>query len=348
MANVQKYGTTSDGQDVYLITLTNDRGMFVRLISYGSTLTECWVPDRNGRLENVLLGLQDIAAYEKSTAYFGSTIGPFANRLKGGHFELNGERYQTEPNEGENTLHGGRDGFSFRNWSIVEVDRMKVKLRLVNEDGISGFPGKLTVYVTFKLDYDNSLRIDYFAYVEHKPTVINLTTHPYFNLSGHRKESATSHALRINAQKYLPVDQDLIPLGWLEDVDGTPFDFRKPTVIETQLRTPHSQWPLTGGLDHCYVLDQPTLGVIAAHLHDPSSGRSLTIETTEPGLQVYTGNHLDNESVSPDGQPYEPGDGIALETQHFPDSPNRPEFPSTALSEGEQYLSSTIFRFQIL
>lgn len=345
MSDVKKTGLRVRGDDIHLITLGNDNGVTVRLIDLGGTLTELYVPDEAGRTANVLLGFGDLADYARPGPYFGNLIGRFANRISGGRFALDGKNYTVPPNEGRNASHGGPDGFSFRRWAILEADRTSLRLGLVSPDGDSGFPGKLSVEVTYSLGADNSLRVDYFAVTELEASVVNLTVHPYFNLAGEASGSALNHVLTLAASRYLPTDAELIPLGNLEDVAGTPFDLRTPTEIASRINNPHPQLVLAGGFDHCFVLDEPGIGKASLHLCDPASGRVLEIETSEPGLQFYSGNELSGSLTGTSGRPYRFGDGLAFETQHFPDSPNRPAFPSTRLAPGEEFHSTTIFRF---
>lgn len=328
-----------------MISLRNDNGMVLRLIDLGGTLTELHVPDITGRTANVLLGFSDLANYARPGPYFGSLIGRFANRISGGRFKIDGESFIVPANEGNNAAHGGPDGFSFRIWDIIYLDRASVQLRLVSPDGDSGFPGELTVDVTYTLTSDNCLRIDYLARVQRRRTVLNLTIHPYFNLAGEATGTALNHVLMIAATRYLPTDAELIPLGVAEAVSGTPFDFRTPSDIASHVSIAHPQLALAGGLDHCYVLDCPQIGVPSLRLVDPLSGRKLSIETTEPAIQLYSGNEFDGTLTGTSGRRYQVGDGIALETQHYPDSPNRPSFPSTLLAPGEDFRSTTVFRF---
>lgn len=345
MTEIERSGVIVRGHDIQIITLRNDNDVMVRLIDLGGTLTELHVPDRSGHNENVLLGFRNLADYAKPGPYFGSLVGRFANRIAGGRFELDGESFIVPANEGRNAAHGGPDGFSFRLWEIVNADRTSVRLRLISPDGDSGFPGELTVEVTYTFTSDDCLRVDYFAFTEKRPTILNLTVHPYFNLAGEASGSALNHVMTLAANHYLPTDAELIPLGIIEDVTGTPFDFRSPADIASRVAAAHPQLRLAGGFDHCYVLDRPQLGEPSLVLLDPSSGRTLSIETTEPGLQFYSGNEFDGTLTGTSGRAYRFGDGLAFETQHYPDSPNRPEFPSTRLSPGEEFRSTTVFRF---
>ncbi|MCF3946473.1 galactose mutarotase [Acidiphilium sp. AL] len=365
------YGETSAGALVRQYTLRNASGMVVRFLDYGGTLTEISVPDRAGSFANVALGCRNIADYETRSPYFGALVGRYANRIAGARFILDGEPCHLAANNGPNTLHGGMAGgvvqgsgdpkdrgkrneggatpnFSHRIWDVVSAGPNAATLRLVSADGDNGFPGTLTLEVTYTLDEANALRIDYAARVEGRATVLNPTSHCYFNLAGNGAGSALDHVATIYAGRYLPTDAGQIPTGAIEKVDGTPMDFRAGKRIGADIRAGFEQLALAGGYDHCYVLDKPegALG-LAARAHDPVSGRTLAIETTEPGVQFYTGNKLDGTIIGSGGALYRQGDGFAFETQHFPDSPNQPQFPSTRLDPGVEFRSTTIWRFGV-
>lgn len=348
-ADIARWGTTHAGRQVHRITLRNATGMEVALLDYGGIVAEILAPDRRGRLGNIVLGCASLAEYETLSPYFGALVGRYANRIADARFELDGETFSLPANDGPNTLHGGQTeagtpDFSHRVWDIVSVLGNAVTLRLESPDGENGFPGDLTVYAAYTLGDDNALRLAFTARVAGRPTVLNLTSHGYFNLAG--SGSALDHRLWIGASRYLPAGPGLIPTGAIEPVAGTPMDFRTPAPAGARIGTADPQLRDAGGYDHCYVLDKPedALGP-AALLHDPVSGRTLAIETTEPGLQLYTGNNLGPAIPGHGGAPCRPGAGIALETQHFPDSPNRPDFPSTRLDPGEAFRSTTIWRF---
>ncbi len=316
------FGTLPDGTPVHRWTLER-AGVRVRVLSYGGIVQSAEVPDRDGRAGNVVLGFADLDGYlAHPEPYFGALVGRYANRIAGGRFTLDGETYVLAPNNPPNSLHGGERGFDKRVWDVEPVAH-GVRLSRVSPDGEEGFPGRLEVTATCTLEESGALRIGYEA-VADAPTVVNLTNHSYFDLGG--SGSAGGHELRIAASRYTPVDADLIPTGVLEEVTGTRFDFRAARKVGA-------------GYDHNFVLDKGVTPapVEVAELHDPASGRVLTVATTEPGLQLYTADHL--------GAPFAPGDGIALETQHFPDSPNRPEFPSTVLRPGEVFRSETVYGF---
>jgi aldose 1-epimerase len=332
------------------------------VLTYGGVIQTLEVPDEHGDVDNVVLGFADLAGYESDAdPYFGSLIGRYGNRIAGGTFELDGETYTLPQNDGENTLHGGDVGFDDRVWEATDVsggdvsggDVAALQLRLVSEDGDQGFPGTLTTTVTYTLDEDSRLTVHYEATTD-APTVVNLTQHTYWNLSGEGSGTIYDHELQIDASGFTPVDETLIPTGEIAPVEGTPFDFREPTPIGERIRVNDQQLLYGQGYDHNWVLDREDDGARegsdsedaleqAAALYDPDSGRTLTIETTEPGLQFYSGNFLDGTIVGTGGNIYRQGDGLALETQHFPDSPNQPEFPSTELRPGEVYDSTTVF-----
>ena len=322
----EHFGTLSDGTPVHRWTLER-AGVRVRVLSYGGIVQSLEVPDRDGRAANVVLGFAGLDGYLTHPGpYLGALIGRYANRIAGGRFPLDGLTYALAPNNAPNSLHGGEQGFDKRVWEVAPVEH-GVRLSRVSPHGEEGFPGRLEVAATYTLEADGALRIAYEA-VTDAPTVVNLTNHSYFNLAGPGSGNAGGHELRLAACRFTPVDADLIPAGSLDEVAGTRFDFRQARKVGA-------------GYDHNFVLDK---GVTeraeqVAELYDPSTGRVLTVATTEPGLQLYTADHL--------SEPFAPGDGIALETQHFPDSPNRPEFPSTVLRPGEVFRSETVYGFSV-
>ncbi|MGW3492185.1 aldose epimerase family protein [Streptomyces sp. NPDC001020] len=316
------FGALSDGTPVHRWTLGRG-GVRVRVLSYGGIVQSVEVPDRDGRPADVVLGFPDLDGYVGNPGpYLGALVGRYANRIAGARFTLDGRTYALEPNNGPNSLHGGERGFDKRVWAVEPVEH-GVRLSRVSPHGEEGFPGRLEVSATYTLDADGTLRIAYEATTD-APTVVNLTHHAYWNLAG--SGNAGRHELRIAASRFTPVDTTLVPTGALDGVDGTRFDFRTARKVGS-------------GYDHNFVLDKGVTGTPeeVAELYDPASGRLLTVATTEPGLQLYTADHLD--------VPFAPGAGIALETQHFPDSPNRPEFPSTCLRPGEVYRSETVYGF---
>ncbi|MFI8294992.1 aldose epimerase family protein [Streptomyces nigra] len=320
----EHFGTLSDGTEVHRWTLER-AGVRVRVLSYGGIVQSLEVPDRDGRTADVVLGFADLDGYVTHPGpYLGALIGRYANRIAGGRFPLDGVTYALDPNTPPNSLHGGARGFDKRVWDVAPVEH-GLRLTRVSPHGEEGFPGRLEVTATYTLEDGGALRFVYEA-VTDAPTVVNLTNHSYFNLAGAGSGDAGGHELRLDASRFTPVDADLIPTGALEDVTGTRFDFRQARKVGS-------------GYDHNFALDK---GVTkdareVAELYDPSSGRVLTVSTTEPGLQLYTADQIE--------EPFSPGDGVALETQHFPDSPNRPDFPSTVLRPGEVYRSETVYAF---
>ena len=340
-----------EGRVIDRFTLANRHGLRVEVMPYGGIIRAVWVPDRDERLANVALGFANLAGYlEMNEPFFGCIAGRYANRIAHGRFSIDGETYQLATNDGANHLHGGVRGFDKRLWDAAEVrdgERAGVRLSRTSPDGEEGYPGTLTAEITYLLDDDNRLRIDYRAESD-RPTIVNLTNHTYWNLAGEGSGTIEGHVLRLAASRYTPVDASLTPTGELAPVAETPFDFTTPTAIGARIREDHPQLLHGKGYDHNVVFDRDPGDASlseAVSLHDPGSGRTLTIWTTEPGVQVYSGNYLDGSIVGSSGRAYRQGDGIALETQHFPDSPNNPEFPSTLLRPGEVYASTTIFAF---
>lgn len=345
------YGTTADGVAVEEYTLTNAAGMEVKIITYGGIITSIRVPDRNGLVANVTLGFSNLRDYETKSPYFGCITGRYANRIAGGRFSIDGVEYTLALNNGPNALHGGLRGFDKRVWAAVPAsgaDGEAVELSYLSPDGEEGYPGNLSVTVRYTVTGDNALRIDYAASTD-KPTVVNLTNHAYFNLGGEGSGTTYGHILKLNADLYTPVDANMIPTGELAPVAGTPLDFRLPRLIGPGCRSNHEQIVRGKGYDHNFVLNRPSPDdgtlVLAARLYHPASGRIMEAWTTEPGVQFYGGNFLDGSIYGASGRAYRQGDGLCLETQHYPDSPNQPGFPSTLLRPGEAYRTTTVYKF---
>ncbi len=344
------FGRTPDGQSVEIFTLTNKNGLEARIMTYGGKVVSLKTRDRDGRLQNIVRGSDTLDAYLAAMSYSGSLIGRFANRIAGGRFSLDGVEYQLEKNSGSNNLHGGRQGFDKRVWSAHAFETEQgpsLRLTYVSADGEEGFPGQLTVKVTYQLRNDDALSIDYRATTT-KPTVVNLTNHAYFNLTGDMDRDILAHMLTINADRYTPVDAALIPTG-VEPVAETPFDFREPTAIGARIADDNEQLRLTRGYDHNWVLMKPKPDALttAAIVCDPASGRVLEVKTTEPGVQFYTGSFASGKTAG-NGPASRSRSGFALETQHFPDSPNQPSFPSTELRPGQTFHSQTVFIFRTM
>jgi len=350
---VQPFGAIASGEKTDLYVLTNSRGMTVAITTYGATVQSIKVPDRAGKFADVVLGFDTPKEYEDGTAHIGGTIGRYANRIAHGTFTLAGKTYTLPKNNGENTLHGGVLGFDKRIWAAKEVaskEGVAVEFTYASADGEEGFPGTMTLTVTFTLlKAKNELRIDYSASTD-KQTVVNLTNHSYFNLAGQGNGDILSQTVQLNATKFTPVDSGLIPTGELRDVKGTPFDFRRSTAIGERINESDEQLKLGRGYDHNWVLDRKTgfSGIeLAAVARDPKSGRVLEVLTTEPGIQLYTGNFLDGTAHGKGGRVYEQRYAFCLETQHFPDSPNHAGFPSTTLFPSKPFHSTTILRFSV-
>jgi aldose 1-epimerase len=343
--NKRSYGKTANGVAVDEYTLTNANQVEVKIITFGGIITSLSVPDRKGQVANVVLGRSTLTDYEAGHPYLGAIIGRFGNRIGKARFKLNGQEYTLAANDGPNSLHGGSKGFDKQIWTAQEVPG-GLELSYLSRDGEEGYPGNLATRVVYGLNDQNELRIDYTATTD-RPTVVNLTNHSYFNLAGNGAPSIENHLIMINADRYTPVDQTLIPTGELASVAGTPFDFRLPRQIAAGIRSGHPQVVLGRGIDHNFVINRTdnTSLVLAASLYEPSSGRAMDVLTTEPGIQFYTGNFLDGTLVGSSGGLYRQGDGLCLETQHFPDSPNQPGFPTTLLNPGETYRSTTVFKF---
>jgi aldose 1-epimerase len=344
---MQPFGKTPDGREVDLYTLSNKNGLEVGILNYGGVIQTLKAPDRNGKFKDIVLGFDNLGLYVAKNPYFGALVGRYANRIGNAKFSLDGKEYHVPKNDGPNCLHGGIINFSKQLWVANgggTPQNAKLVLEYVSADGEEGFPGKLTATVTYTLNDKNELRIDYAA-VSDKPTVVNLTNHSYFNLAGQGSGDILNHVLTIYASRFTPVGATLIPTGELKAVAGTPFDFTKPTRIGERIGADDQQLKYGMGYDHNWVLDHSGSLSLAARAEDPSSGRVLEVLTDQPGVQFYTGNHLDGTDHGKGGKAYQPRGGFCLETQHFPDSPNKPSFPSTVLRPGGQYHTTTVFRF---
>ncbi len=338
----QPFGRTADGASVDIYTLADGK-IEARITNYGGIIVSLRVPDRDGKMDDVVLGYDSFDGYATNPAYFGAIIGRYANRIAHGSFQLDGQTYHIPKNDGDNTLHGGIRGFDKVVWKARHV-KDGIELTYVSKDGEQGFPGTLTTTVRYTLE-GSALRIDYSATTD-KDTVLNLTNHSYFNLAGQGKGEVLASVVKIDASKFTPVDANLIPTGELKSVEGTPFDFRTPHALGERIEASDDQLKLGKGYDHNFVLDHSD-GKLneAAEVYEPTTGRILRVLTTQPGIQFYTGNHLDGTITGRGGQVYKPRYAFCLETQHFPDSPNHPNFPTTELKPGEKFHSVTIFEF---
>ncbi len=346
-AKVQKtdFGKV-DGQPISLYTLKNSNGMEVAITNYGATVVSIKVPDKKHQVADIALGYDKIDGYVTDKSYFGVTAGRYANRIAKGRFTLDGKSYQITQNDGENALHGGKMGFNKRIWEAKELPGQNaVQMTYLSKDGEEGFPGNLTVTVTFTVTEKNELRFGYLATTD-KDTVLNLTNHTYFNLAGQGKGDILGTQLTLHASRFTPVDSTLIPTGELRPVKGTPFDFTTEHTIGERINQPDEQLKLGRGYDHNFVIDRSKPGmVLTAEAYDPRSGRVLEVLTDQPGVQFYSGNFLDGTAHGKGGATYPFRSGFCLETQHFPDSPNHPKFPISELKPGQKFQSTTIYRF---
>ncbi|NGN63961.1 galactose mutarotase [Streptomyces sp. A7024] len=344
------FGKLADGTRVDLWTLENG-GTKLGVLSYGGIVHRLELPDARGRYANVSLGCADVDGYVNAGTYFGALIGRYGNRIAGGRFTLDGTTYQLPQNDGENSLHGGTQGFDKRVWDVEPFSRgsdVGLILRYVSADGEMGYPGTLRTRVDYTLTAAGDFRIDYRATTS-KPTIVNLTSHTYFNLAGEGTGDIYGHQMKLAAARYTPVNKTLIPTGELAPVAGTPFDFRAGKAIGKDIRVAHQQQLYGQGIDHNFVLDKGSTRAPERFVtvSEPRSGRTMTIATTEPGVQCYTGNFLDGTITGTSGSVYRQGDGFCLETQHFPDSPNQPNFPSTVLRPGDTYRTTTVHSFGV-
>ena len=347
---------TFDGKDVDLYTLTSNDGARVKISTYGGIITAWTAPDKAGRQADIALGFSDLASYTSARylaagPYFGAIIGRYGNRIGGARFSLEGVEYRLAANDGPNNLHGGVKGFDKRVWDGADEavgDDGALALEYASADGEEGFPGKLAVKVVYTLSPGGVLKVEYSA-TTNKTTIVNMTHHAYFNLAGEGNGDILGTEVEINASRFTPVDKNLITTGEIRDVAGTPFDFRKATAIGARIDQPDEQLEHGHGYDHNWVIDRGAeKGLVrAATAYEPGSGRLLEVLTTEPGVQLYVGNFLDGALVGKSGKPYTHRSGFCLETQHYPDSPNKPGFPSVTLEAGETYQSTTVFRFSV-
>ena len=347
----QTWGKTAAGEAVDLYTLTNAKGASVQIATLGGTVVSVRVPDKTGALGNVVLGFDSLDGYLAPHPFFGVLVGRYGNRIGKAQFTLDGKTYSLAKNNGENSLHGGRKGFDKYVWKARDVaspDGLALELTHVSPDGDEGFPGTLSATVRYTWTDANDLRIDYTATTD-KPTVVNLTNHSYFNLSAGTAATVLDHTLRLAAETFTPVDKGLIPTGELRPVAGTPFDFTKPRRIGELIDKDEEQIKFGGGYDHNFVLSGPASGSMrpVARATEPTSGRVMDVATSEPGVQFYTGNFLDGSVKGRGGKPYVKRSGFCLETQHYPDSPNKPDFPSVVLRPGQTYKTSTQYTFGV-
>ena len=344
-----QYGQTDEGP-AQLFTLQNNNGMSVEITNYGGIITRPSVPDKNGISDDVVLGFDQLAGYQGEHPYFGAIIGRYGNRIARGKFSIEGKEYSLAINNDPNALHGGPTGFHKHLWNASEIKRdgyLGLELTRVSKDMEEGYPGNLTATVRYLLNDKNELLIEYEASTD-QPTVLNLTNHSYFNLKGTGKGDILGHELMIAADKFTPVDKTLIPTGELRPVEGTPFDFRKPTAIGARVNADDEQIKFGLGYDHNFVLNRQGTGLqLAATLFEPTTGRLMEVLTEEPGIQFYCGNFLDGSLTGKGGVNYDHRTGLCLETQHYPDSPNQKDFPSTLLKPGEKYHTSTVYRFSV-
>lgn len=339
--NEESFGTLEDGRQASIFTLKNAKDLEVKVTNYGGTITSIRTPDEDGNMDNVVLGFDSLAKYTAGVPYFGAIVGRYANRIEDGTFSIDNQQYNLATNDGDNHLHGGKKGFDKRLWD-AQVKGNKLRLTYTSEDGEEGYPGNLNVTVSYSLTNDNELWIEYEATTD-KATPVNLTNHSYFNLSGHPDSTILDHQLKIKANRYTSVNDELIPTGEIVKVEGTPFDFTEFHKIGARIDK------VEGGYDHNFVLNRsPEDSLIhAATVYEPNSGREMKVYTTQLGLQFYSGNFLDGSMKGPNGAPFVKHAAFCLETQHFPNSPNEPDFPSTILQPGEKYHQLTIYRFGI-
>lgn len=344
----ESFGKLPDGTTIDSYTLANKNGVEVKITNYGATVTSIKVPDRSGKFEDVALGYDSIDGYLAKNPHLGSVAGRYANRIAKGEFTLNGKAYKLAKNNGENHLHGGPKGFYQALWTATPVesgDNVGLTLKYLSKDGEEGYPGNLDVTVTYTLTGDNALKIDYAATTD-KDTILNLTNHSYFNLAGAGNGDILKHELKINSEQITPVDSTMIPTGDVKPVAGTPFDFSKLTAIGARINDQDEQLILGKGYDHNFILNvNNTISTPAVEVYEPTTGRVMEVFTNQPGVQLYTGNFLDGTITGKGGKVYNQRYGFCLETQHYPDSPNKPNFPNVVLKTGQRFDSTTIYKF---
>jgi aldose 1-epimerase len=336
---------TADGKPVTLYTLKNAQGSEAKIMNYGGIVQSLKVADKNGKFDDIVLGYDDVDGYIKVTPYFGCLVGRYGNRIGGAKFNLDGKTYTLATNNGPNSLHGGVKGFDKVVWNVVKATGNSLELQYLSKDGEEGFPGNLDVTAIYTLTDDNELKLTFVATTD-KPTVVNLTHHSYFNLRGQGNGDILGHEVYINSDKTTPVDSTLITTGQFADVTGTPFDFRKPTAIGARIDNPDTQLQYGPGYDHNWVINNPygQLG-LQARVHEPTTGRIMEVWSDEPGLQFYAGNFLDGTITGKGGKVYQKRTGFCMEPQHYPDSPNKPQFPSVVLRPGQKYENTIIYKF---
>ncbi|MGF1560502.1 MAG: aldose epimerase family protein [Flavobacteriaceae bacterium] len=339
-----------EGDSVKFYSLTNANGIEVTFTNYGQRLISLHTPDKDGKFEDIVLGYSSLREFMNKKNFYGATIGRYGNRIGNGHFKIDDNSYNLVKNNGENHLHGGTKGFESVVWNVEGNTENTITFSRVSPDMEEGYPGNLNVRVTYTLSDENELKIDYEATTD-KPTVVNLTHHSFFNLKGEGNGDIADHVVMINADAYTPVDQGLIPTGELDKVAGTPFDFTSPKEIGKDIETDFEQLKIGGGYDHNFVLNKVPKNedglVLAARVTEPASGRTMEVYTNEPGVQFYTGNFLNGSDIGKAGKPYLRRGSFCFETQHFPDSPNKPQFPTTLLKPGETYRSSCVYKFGV-
>ena len=342
------FGTTRDGRQARLYTLASQNGLQAAITDYGGAIVSLQVPDRAGKLADVALGYDSVNGYEADKAYLGAIIGRFANRIAHGRFTLNGVTYTLPRNNGDNSLHGGTTGFNKQLWTAKEISSNSLELTYLSPDGEEGYPGDLSAKAVYTLTNQNELKIDYSA-TTNENTIVNLTNHSYFNLAGQGEGDILGHEVTIYARYFTPVNANLIPTGAIRSVQGTALDFTKRTAVGARISADDEQLKLAGGYDHNWIPDREgdRALVRAAEVYEPGSGRVLQVLTTQPGIQFYSGNFLDGSAHGKGGKVYHRRYGFCLETQHYPDSPNHPNFPSTELQPGQQYRETTIFKFSV-